>query len=110
MVLVEGVKGGLLMDGTVQNIIPSATGLKYFSAWLFIHNLVSGDNIIFKIYVNDPQSSTERVWDEFTVNGAQTKPAVFIPNVPTDSFRVTAEQTATGAGGYKTVNYVRYDS
>lgn len=107
MVLVEGAKGALLMDGTVQNIIPTSTGLKYFSAWLFLQNMASGDTIIFTIYANDPQSSTERIYDQFTVSGAQTKTGVFIPNIPTDSFRVTAEQTA---GTNRTINWVRYDS
>ena len=110
MVLTEGTKGALLMDGTVQNIIASATGLKYYSAWLFVNALVSGDSITFTIYANDPQASTEKIYDQFTVSGAQTKTAVFIPNIPTDSFRVTAQQTSDGAGGKKTINYVRYDS
>ncbi len=110
MVLTEGLKGSLLMDGTVQNIIPTVTGLKYYSGYIFTHNLVTGDSITFTIYVNDPQSSTERIYDQFTVSGAQTKPATFLVNVPTDSYRVTAEQTTSGAGGFKTLTFVRYDS
>lgn len=107
MVLTEGSKGALLMDGTVQNIIPTVTVLAYYSAWLYVHNMLAGDVIQFTIYVNDPQSGTERIYDQFTVSGAQTNVAVFIPNVPTDSFRVTAQQTA---GTNRTINFVRYDS
>jgi len=107
MVLAEGDKGALLMDGSVQNIIPTVAVLAYYSAYLFVHNMASGDTITFTIYVNDPQSSTERIYDQFTVSGAQAKDGIFIPNVPTDSFRVTAEQTA---GTNRTINWVRYDS
>ena len=107
MVLSEGFKQALLMDGSVQNIIPTVAVLAYYSAWLFVQNMQSGDVIEFTIYVNDPQSSTERIYDQFTVSGAQAKDGIFIPNVPTDSFRVTAEQTS---GTNRIINVVRYDS
>lgn len=107
MVLSEGFKQALLMDGSIQNIIPTIAVLAYYSAYLFVQNMLSGDTIEFTIFVNDPQSSSERIYDQFTVSGAQTKVAIFIPNVPTDSFRVTAEQTS---GTNRTINVVRYDS
>ena len=107
MALTEGFKQALAMDGSVQNIIPTVAVLAYYSAYLYVHNMASGDTIEFTIYVNDPQSSTERIYDQFIVSGAQTKVAIFIPNLPTDSFRVTAEQTA---GTNRTINVVRYDS
>jgi len=107
MALTEGFKQALLMDGSVQNLIASTIGLNYYSAWIFFHALLAGDSIQITVYVNDPQSSTERIYDQFTVSGLQAKPAVFIPNLPTDSFRVTAQQTA---GTNRTINVVRYDN
>lgn len=110
MVLTEGTKGSLLMDGTVQNLIPTVSALKYYSAYAFLDTLVSGDSIDFTIFVFDPQTSTQKIYDFFTVNGELSKVAVFIVNLPSEEFRVTAEQTATGAGGFKTITFVRYDS
>lgn len=111
MALNEGFKQGLLMDGEVQNIIPTVAALNYYSGWAFLHNLVDGDVIEFVIYVYDPESAVQRVYDRFTVRGVQIRPSSFAPpNVPTAEFRVTAEQTASGAGGFKTVNVVRYDN
>ena len=110
MALTEGAKGSLLLDGTVQDLIATATGLKYYSGYAFLHNLVSGDSIEFVIYVYDPQSAVQRIYDKFTVTGVQTKPLAFIPNLPTQEFKVTAEQKAEGAGGFKTLTFVRYDS
>lgn len=95
------------MDGTVQDIIPTVSVLAYYSGYIFLHNMASGDTIEFTIYVNDPQAVAQRVYDSFIVSGAQTKPAVFLVNVPTDSFKVTAEQTA---GTNRTLTWVRYDS
>lgn len=110
MALSEGFKQELLMDGAVQNIIPTVATLNYYSGYAFLDNLVDGDVIEFVIYVFDPEAATQKVYDAFTVRGVQTGPATFIPNIPTEEFRVTAEQTASGAGGFKNVNVVRYDN
>jgi len=110
MPLTEGDKGPLLLDGTIQDLIATVTGLKYYSGHVFLDNLVSGDSIEFVIYIYDPVSATQKIYDKFTVSGLQTTPTTFIPNLPTEQFRVTAQQTASGVGGYKTINFVRYDS
>ncbi len=109
MVLGEGTKGVLLMTGAVQDII-TATGLKYYSGYVYLDNLVAGDSVDIIIYVNDPQAAALKIYDQWTYSGVQDVPAIFLVNVPTDDFKVTIEQTAQGAGGYKNINYVRYDS
>lgn len=110
LVLTEGFKQALLMDGNIQNLIPIIAALNYYEAYAFLDNMVSGDSITFTIYVYDPQDAVQKIYDIFTRRGVQTKPARFIPNLPTEEFKVTAEQTATGAGGFKTINAVRYDN
>lgn len=109
MALTEGLKGSLLLDGTIQTLISTPTELKFYSGRAFVHNLVDGDKVEFVIYDYDPQSATQRVYDRFIILGAQPDPVVYFPNLETDEFRVTAEQTAQGAGGFKTLNFVRHD-
>ena len=107
MGLEEGDKGFLNVTGSIANLFASQTVLKHYSTWIFFDNLISGDSIEITIHVNDPEAPAEKIYDIFTVKGAQTNPSVLIPFIPTDSYRVQA-QTITGVN--RTINWVRYES
>jgi len=107
MGLEEGAKGALTVTAVIANLFASQTTLKHYSTWIFFHNLVSGDSIEITIHVNDPQDVTERIYDKFTVADAQSEPGVFIPFLPTDSFRIEA-QKLTGID--REITWVRYES
>ena len=107
MALTEGAKGAQLMTGSAANLFSSVTTIAHYAMYIFTDALQSGDILRIIIYVNDPQDSTERIYDQFDVSGVQSKPAVFIPFLPTDSYRVTAHQTA---GTNRTISWVRYES
>ncbi len=107
MALTEGAKGEQLMTGSAANLFSSVAVLTHFAAYIYTDQLQAGDTIHIVIYVHDPQDSTERIYDEFDVTGVQTKTAVFIPFLPTDSYRITAQQTA---GTNRTISWVRYEA
>lgn len=105
MALTES-SGNVTMNGTEQNMFASQTTLKYYSTYVFLHNMASGDTITIKVYVQDKDATTERVYESRTVSDAQTKPAVFVPFLPTSSYRVTCQQTA---GTNRVINWARYE-
>ena len=88
-------------------LFTSQTTLKHYSTLINFHNLASGDSIEITIHTNDPQDITERIYDKFTVKGTQANPAVLIPFIPSDSFRIQA-QKLTGVD--REITWVRYES
>lgn len=109
MGLEEGGKGTPTIGTSVADLFASQTILKHYSTWIFFNNLQTGDSFEIVIYVNDPNATAaERIYDRFTVNGSQTnKPATFIPFIPTDSYRITAQKLA---GTDREIRWVRYES
>ena len=99
--------GNLVTDGTEQNLFSSQTTLAHYATWVFTQAMVAADVIVITIYVNDEEGSAERIYDTVTISGVQTKPAVFIPFVPTNSYRVTVERTSVAA---LTINWTRNES
>ena len=93
MVLVLDSSGSLLMDGTEQNLFSSQTILAHYSTKIFFHNLVANDKITVKVYDNDEDSSTERLYRTIYVVGVQDDPVMIINWIPSNSYRVTCEQT-----------------
>jgi len=107
MALTEGANGSQLMTGTAANLFVSQTTLQHYATWIFTNALLAGDVLHIVIFVNDVNGAAERIYDEFDVSGVQAKPGVFIPFVPTNSYRITAHQTA---GTNRTITWVRYES
>jgi len=107
MGLEEGAKGALTVTAIITNLFPSQTTLKHYSTEINFQNLALGDSIEITIIIHDPQTPTERIYDKFTVKDVQTKPAVFIPFIPTDSYRIQA-QKLTGVD--RSITWVRYES
>jgi len=107
MVLLEGANGSQLMTGSAANLFSSVLALAHYATWIFTNTLQAGDTLHIIVYTNDVNGAAERIYDEFDVVGAQTKPGVFIPFVPTNSYRITAHQTT---GTNRTITWVRYES
>lgn len=105
MVLVQD-DNSILADGTEQNLFISQLGLKHFSTWLFTHNMLSGDVLVVREYTNDKNSGVERSYNEITITDSQISPGIFFPFVPTDSYRVTIQQTA---GTFRTYTWSRQE-
>ena len=107
MGLEEGAKGALTVGVVIADLFASQTTLKHYSTWINFHNLLVGDSIEITVHVNDPQIATERVYTQFTVKDVQTKPAVFVPFLPTDSYRIEAQKLT---GTDREITWVRYES
>lgn len=66
----------------------------HFATWIFTHNMASGDILVIRVYTQDTNASaTMRLFDAFTLQGAQTKPAYFIPFLATKQYKVTIQRT-----------------
>ena len=83
---------GAQVVGALVNLFPSQTTLQTYATMINFHNLLLGDSIEITIYVNDLEDSVERIFDQFLVSDVQTTPATYIPPLPTDSYRITAEK------------------
>ena len=99
--------GQTVMDGTEQNLFGSQTILQHYATWIFFDALLAGDKIVVRVYVNDGQDVVERVYDKYTVPGPVDDPAIFNVFVPTDSYRVTCEQTD---GTNRTISWQRLET
>ena len=107
MALTEAAKGTPTV-GALADLVPTQTVLQHYATWIFFQNLTITEEYEIVVYVNDPNPTTaERIYDTFTVSGAQSDPAVFIPFIPTDSYRVTAEKIS---GTDRVIDWVLYTS
>jgi len=78
--------------GAIANLFSSLTVLKTYATMINFQNLQLGDSIEITIYINDLEDATERIFDQFTVFDVQNDPSTYIPPIPTDSYRITAEK------------------
>lgn len=107
MTIVEGDKGSELVTSGVVDLFTSQTALKYYATYVYFQNVAASDSFEITIFVNDPQTSTERIYDQFTISGNISADAVFIPFLPTDSYRVTAQKIT---GTDRALTWVRYEN
>ena len=108
MALSETAKGTPTITSGLVDLFISQTTQQHYSTWVFFHNLTSGDSFEITVFVNDPNPTTaERVYFQVIVNGTQTAPATFIPFVPTNSYRITAQKLT---GTDRIIDWVLYTS
>lgn len=91
--VVQFFDGSKLTDGTEQNLF-DITADKHFALWLFTHNMLAGDTIQVRVNVKDQNTTTMRKYIDTAISDAQTKPAFFIPFVPTKQYKVSIQRTA----------------
>ena len=91
--VVQFFDGSETTDGTEQNLF-DITADKHFALWLFTHNMLSGDKIQVRVNVKDQNTTTMRKYIDTEIADAQTKPAFFIPFVPTKQYKVSIQRTA----------------
>ena len=108
MALSEAGIGAPTIGVGVTDLFASQTVLQHYATYIFFNNLTLGDSFEITIYVNDPNpSAIERIYDQFTVTDAQGSPGTFIPFLPTNSYRVTAQKIT---GTDRVLDWVRYTS
>jgi hypothetical protein len=90
-------QGDLTADGTPQTLIDETTN-KWFSGYIDLENMASGDTVIIKTYIKVRSTgvATLALWSTDTYVDAQTtKAVVFCAPMPSDvEFKITLTQTA----------------
>jgi hypothetical protein len=99
----------LLTAGEVTFVTDTTNGT--YVVGVDLSAMVASDNIEFRVYTKNGDSglgTTERIASAVvTKTGAQTQlniPDLFGPIPAPYSFKLTVKQTATGAGGLKTIH------
>ncbi len=102
MVLTSVDNDELLMNGTEQNLFSSQVALKHYQTNVFFDELVGGDEILVRVYIEDKFAALEKRYRTEIVRGLQDNPARLANWLPTGSYRVTAQQIA---GVNKTITW-----
>ena len=91
----------LLSLNSETKIIEKTDGPYHYSAWIHLDNMASGDTVVIRTYKWEPNGSAYSLYEEKTVRYSDLKgkestdmPAVFLPFIPTEKYKVTIEQTA----------------
>lgn len=66
----------------------------HYATWLFLHNMTATETFVIRVYVRDQNTLTMRLYEQETITGVQSIPAVFIPFVTTKQYRVSIQRTA----------------
>ena len=87
--------GSQIADGTEQDLFAAQTTLATYWCKVSCHNMASGDVVRIRTYVKDENSATTRVLydDRVSYSHIKTDPVYYIPPIPTNSFKVSIEQT-----------------
>jgi len=104
----DAVYSDVVMDGSELDLggFSGAPVLSWAEGYVDLTQMESGDEIVFREYVAIREGEY-KVYATHTYSGAQTEePLVhFTAKIQSYGWKVSAEQTATGAGGYKTLPF-----
>lgn len=106
MVLSFDADGSLLTTASEQDLFVAQTSDLTYWCKVNLHNLVSGDAVRIKTYVNDSNATTPRIIynDRVSFSHINGDPVYYIPPIPTDSFKVTIQRVA---GSDRTITWRR---
>lgn len=90
--VVSQTAGNVTFSGTETNLFTSQTTLQHYATWVFLNSMGASDRVTLRVYIKDQQGATERLYFKATYQGVQGEPSVFIPYVPTNSYRVTIQR------------------
>lgn len=82
-----------LMNGTEQDLFTSKTILQHYTLKIFFDSMVANDKITIRVYDEDINDSTEKLYREIEIVGVQDVPVVLINWIPSSGYRVSCEQT-----------------
>lgn len=99
MALALQQSGNLTTDGNEQELF-SITSLNHFATYIFTEAMQSGDELTIRVQVLDDDASTLRKYLDITLVGVQASPAVFIPFLPSNQYRVTIQRVAGADRNY----------
>jgi len=91
MALTLNQSGNLTTNGTEQQLF-SVTSLNHFACYIFTEAMQAGDSLTIRVFVLDDDATTLRKYLDVTLLDVQASPAVFIPFLPTNQYRVTIQR------------------
>jgi len=92
MALTLAQQGSQLTDGTEQEIV-NITSLNHFAAYIFTDAMQLNDKVTIRVFVLDDQGSTLKKYLDVELIDVQATPAVFIPFLPANQYRITIQRT-----------------
>jgi len=101
MALTLAQQGSQLTNGTEQEIV-NITSLNHFAAYIFTDAMQSGDRLTVRVFILDDQGATTKKYLDVELLDVQVTPAVFIPFVPANQYRITIQRTG---GSDRTYNF-----
>jgi hypothetical protein len=96
--------GSITTSGAEQDLF-NITALRHFATWVYLDNLVGGDSVQIRVYIQDPNdSATMKKYIDVLISDAQSTPSFYIPWVPTNQYRVTIQRIS---GTDKSITWCR---
>jgi len=92
MALTLAQQGSQLTTAAEIEIV-NITSLNHFAAYIFTDPMQSGDRLTVRVFVLDDQGATTKKYLDVELIDVQATPAVFIPFVPANQYRITIQRT-----------------
>lgn len=106
MALTTADQNKLLMNGNEQDLFVKQIGVKQYETHIFFDELVAEDEIIIRVYLDDPFDNAERRYRTTVIEGLQNNPATVVNWLASSTYRITCQQNI---GPFKTISWVRYE-
>lgn len=79
---------------TTEHTLTTQTGNKFYSAYIDLTNMASGDTVEIRVSVIVKTAGSHILYYLGTYSGAQTNPLVYVASLPSDiSWKLTLKQT-----------------
>ena len=110
MVLTLEQTGSVVLVNNNETDLFNVGSIKHYATWLHVNQMVSGDKLVVRVYVEDDTQPQPRKYLDVEIVGGQTVPAIFIPFVPSSTYRVSIQMTEPFGGPFHTFNFQRYET
>lgn len=82
-------------------LVEKTDGPYHYSTWIHLGNMASGDTVIIRTYKWEVNTGAYELYEKKTIkhsdlkgNETTNQPAIFLPFIPANRYKVTIEQTA----------------
>jgi len=93
MANIQFTNGTLTTTGG-EDILFDVVADKYFSTWIFAHNMTSAETLRIRGYILDENANTMRLFIDESISGVQASPGWYIHLLPAIEYRITITRTA----------------
>jgi len=110
MVLTLAQSGFVTLTDNNETELFNVASVKHYATWLHVNQMLAASKLVIRVFVLDDVSASQRKYLDVEIVGSQTVPAIFIPFVPSGSYRVTIQQTEPFGGPFHTFDFQRYET